>query len=430
MGMYEVVYCVASAVGTYALSQMMDMLYGKSRTKGYVRLLSFGAYFIASTVSYLAWDIPILNLLFNICSLWALSYQYEADIKKRLFIIILMYGIGITVEALIWIFSGNMGNQFSIFDSQHYSSISGIILNHLWLLAIVTFFKNIKEIRGGKNMSVVYWACLVAVPLFSMYFIFVLIWTSNALTVQMVLSMIALFVVNISVSVLYNYIVKSMSDQAEKMLLEEQNRSYEEQLKIMQSSFLSIKTLKHDLKNHFIVLENMLRANQADLASKYIEEILEGQLEAKKVISGNLVVDSILGFKLQNAENEEISCSFKLRIPEQLPVASKDMAVILGNIFDNAIEAVRRLPKEERWINIAMKYDKDCLIIEESNPFDGQKRKNWKTIKEDEENHGMGLYNIKKTVELYGGWCEIDEEKKNIFVINILLYLKNKSNIF
>lgn len=42
----------------------------------------------------------------------------------------------------------------------------------------------------------------------------------------------------------------------------------------------------------------------------------------------------------------------------------------------------------------------------------------------------MGLYNIKKTVELYGGWCEIDEEKKNIFVINILLYLKNKSNIF
>lgn len=392
MGMYEVVYCVASAVGTYALSQMMDMLYGKSRTKGYVRLLSFGAYFIASTVLYLAWDIPILNLLFNICSLWALSYQYEADIKKRLFIIILMYGIGITVEALIWIFSGNMGNQFSIFDSQHYSSISGIILNHLWLLAIVTFFKNIKEIRGGKNMSVVYWACLVAVPLFSMYFIFVLIWTSNALTVQMVLSMIALFVVNISVSVLYNYIVKSMSDQAEKMLLEEQNRSYEEQLKIMQSSFLSIKTLKHDLKNHFIVLENMLRANQADLASKYIEEILEGQLEAKKVISGNLVVDSILGFKLQNAENEEISCSFKLRIPEQLPVASKDMAVILGNIFDNAIEAVRRLPKEERWINIAMKYDKDCLIIEESNPFDGQKRKNWKTIKEDEENHGIVQY--------------------------------------
>jgi len=380
-------------------------------------------------VLYLAVDIQILNILFNICSLWMLSYNYEADIRKRLFIIILMYGIGIMVESVIWVFSGNIGDKASIFNSQQYSSISGVILNHLWLFVIVIFFKNIREIRGGKGMPALYWACLVAVPLFSIYFVLVLILTSNALTVQMVLSIIALFIVNISISVLYNYVVKSMSDQVEGMLLEEQNKSYQEQLKIMQSSYLSIKTLKHDLKNHFIVLQNMLHMNQADLASKYIEEILEEQWDAKKVNSGNIVVDSILGFKLQNAENENIPCSLKFRIPEQLPIALKDMVALLGNIFDNAIEAVRRLPGEERWINMVMRYDKGCLIIEESNPYDGRKRKNWKTIKEDKENHGMGLYHMKRIAESYDGWCEIDGEKENIFMVNILLRLKDKSDI-
>lgn len=78
---------------------------------------------------------------------------------------------------------------------------------------------------------------------------------------------------------------------------------------------------------------------------------------------------------------------------------------------------------------MVMRYDKGCLIIEESNPYDGRKRKNWKTIKEDKENHGMGLYHMKRIAESYDGWCEIDGEKENIFMVNILLRLKDKSDI-
>ncbi len=105
-----------------------------------------------------------------------------------------------------------------------------------------------------------------------------------------------------------------------------------------------------------------------------------------------------------------------------MPIASKDMVAVLGNIFDNAIEAVRRLPEEERLINISMQYDAGCLLITEDNPYDGQKKENWETIKRDEENHGMGLYNIKKIAKAYDGWCEIEEETEKIFTISVLLH--------
>lgn len=36
---------------------------------------------------------------------------------------------------------------------------------------------------------------------------------------------------------------------------------------------------------------------------------------------------------------------------------------------------------------------------------------------------------MKRIAESYDGWCEIDGEKENIFMVNILLRLKDKSDI-
>ena len=42
------------------------------------------------------------------------------------------------------------------------------------------------------------------------------------------------------------------------------------------------------------------------------------------------------------------------------------------------------------------------------------------TTKTDKENHGLGLYSIKRTIQKYKGLCEISC-KDNIFSINITL---------
>ena len=59
-----------------------------------------------------------------------------------------------------------------------------------------------------------------------------------------------------------------------------------------------------------------------------------------------------------------------------------------------------------------MQYDRNCLYINASNSFNGEKDMHWRTIKSDKENHGIG-FKYQKIVEKYNGNFEIrdDEEK-------------------
>ena len=127
--MYEIVYCVASLVGLYALRQFMSMLYGKSCRKKYVELLSFGIYYIVSTVIYLTVDIPMMNMVLNLLSFFLLSFNFHSDLKKRLFVTAFIYVVIMLIETFIWVLTSSIHIQVEISNQVRYSSVIGIILN-------------------------------------------------------------------------------------------------------------------------------------------------------------------------------------------------------------------------------------------------------------------------------------------------------------
>ncbi|NLZ81233.1 MAG: ATP-binding protein [Clostridiales bacterium] len=104
---------------------------------------------------------------------------------------------------------------------------------------------------------------------------------------------------------------------------------------------------------------------------------------------------------------------------------SSDMAVILGNLLDNAIEAVKGLEKKDRKIQLKMRYDLPNVSIAVTNPFAGNRKKdsnqNYVTTKEDERNHGLGMKIVKDTVERYQGILEA-KDYNNVFITHVLLY--------
>ena len=101
-------------------------------------------------------------------------------------------------------------------------------------------------------------------------------------------------------------------------------------------------------------------------------------------------IDCILSAKLQKAKAEDIEVTTAFLIPEKLPIATEDIVIILGNVVDNALEAVQKLPMERRRIAIDIKYDRNQLFISVANTFDGkvEKKKDCLlTTKKDKENH-------------------------------------------
>ena len=101
------------------------------------------------------------------------------------------------------------------------------------------------------------------------------------------------------------------------------------------------------------------------------------------------------------------------------------MTVILGNLLDNALEAVS-LVNENQFIDFGMSCSKGMMIIKISNPYkNAVKRENGKivTSKEDKINHGIGLRSVNEILDKYNGMTKIDTHD-NIFTITAALYLE------
>lgn len=223
-----------------------------------------------------------------------------------------------------------------------------------------------------------------------------------------------------------------------KILLKKENQYYESQLKNMEQSTAAWKKLRHDLKNHFIVLKGMLDLGEEEQAKIYLDDFIQNEFGNKQEVqSGNTAIDSILNYKKLEAEKYSVMLDLDVQIPEQLAVSSQAMSfhacdktvrwtvlsVILGNAIDNAIEAAKET--EERRVSVILQYTKGRLLIQISNPYSGELHLGtsgeYLTKKAEKENHGFGLKSIRDVVEKSGGVMNI-EAKEGRFILTILLY--------
>ena len=112
--------------------------------------------------------------------------------------------------------------------------------------------------------------------------------------------------------------------------------------------------------------------------------------------TGNKDVDSLINYELTLASEfgTEIICDIEL--PEQLNITSFDMTIILGNLLDNAIEALRQSKK--KLLIITIKYMKGIIRIDIENTYDSNYKR-----KPDGREHGIGLLSVMNTLEKYHG---------------------------
>jgi len=204
----------------------------------------------------------------------------------------------------------------------------------------------------------------------------------------------------------------------------EQNKHYEKQLQMMRNSLNYMKTLRHDLNNKLSPLLSLANNGDLENVQAHISELMQyTSTDQKYVDCGNNDIDSILNYKLQKANKDGIQISTNIVVPNELTIPSFDLAVILGNIMDNALEAVDSVT--ERWIDIKIRYTKGRLIIEVSNTYDGVVKivdGDFISRKRDKENHGLGFQSIKSVIQKYEGLLQITHDDK-MFKTKLLIYL-------
>ena len=208
--------------------------------------------------------------------------------------------------------------------------------------------------------------------------------------------------------------------------LEIQKQQYEQQI-TSQSKHIDeilvmqkqIKKFRHDSSHHFTALKGFFQNNQNQDGLTYIEKISDGLEHTEIVDTGNTAFDAILSTKKVVAESKNIKFDLQIQIPEKLKVDAVDLCVVFGNSLDNAIEACEKL-ENQRMINVSAIYD-DCQLICKITNTAALSTTDLQTTKDDKENHGFGLENIKQALSKYNHVLKIDQSD-NEFVLSFIIF--------
>ena len=216
----------------------------------------------------------------------------------------------------------------------------------------------------------------------------------------------------------------------EKLLAERQAQEkeyYYTQCQLMQESATQVKAVRHDIKLHLASLKSLTASGSMGDIDDYLENLLD-DIEQSEIYSdtGNIAFDSVINYKLRNAKNADISLELNLAVPPTLSVEMADIVTILGNLLDNATQAVAKVT--QRIIKLDIKFNKGTLFIKIENTFNGEIKYSESGAESDiislkhGDEHGYGLKNIKQALEKYNGHMKISHTQ-SVFSVGVFLYV-------
>ncbi len=419
--LYNITYLFSQALGVFALYKLMKAFFEEIKVKKVIETVSFIGYYLLTSSVYLILNNPLVNFVVNITAIFSLTFLYASSLKKRALVGLLVYVFNACTEMMVVTLTGYI--NFPITEANNYNSIFGAVAANVLLFIVSMTASSFKSIKSGAALPKAYWAALFAVPVSSLY-ILAMLFRSNGLSVYEVSSsVVAILIVNFMVFILFDRISLLYKERQESALIRQQNEYYANQLLLVEDLHQATSKLRHDIKNHLLTINSYLEESNIDEAQKHISSIIGVyQGKAEVVHTGFPAVDGLLNFKLRSVSDLGIKINIKADLPSDFNFSPFDLTVILGNLIDNALQAVSQVEKD-RFIDLRMKCSKGMLIIKISNPYKtAVKKERGKivTTKADKENHGWGLRNVDEVLEKYNGTSKIDDD--DVFTVTVALY--------
>lgn len=215
------------------------------------------------------------------------------------------------------------------------------------------------------------------------------------------------------------------------------NQQQEEQLK-RQKELMELKEIflqemaaeQHDFAKHLRTIKSLLKVcedrERRSEAEAYVEELIAAR-EGKKsmMYAGDGILSAILHDKQKDAEQKGVSFHVLAKQTEKkLPLSQTELVELVGNLLDNAFEAVERMVTERRKVFFEIGEQKGTVFLQtinslpEESPAAEQMLERGVSTKRGHL-RGYGLANVKNIAEAHGGRLEI-QKNDEIIVIRVL----------
>lgn len=300
---------------------------------------------------------------------------------------------------------------------------------------VVTIKKKI-DLKKTHLNSIIYLiiAVIISLMMFCLAFlnqIVVDLYEKRAIIFSNILN-VAIYI-SIFLLVVFVIYIKSTHEQMEQLLkteqlLKESQVSYYKQVLKKEND---TRKYRHDMVNHLIYVQDILSRNRIDDAQQYLANIMGGFRKIQNIyyMTGNEMVDIIMNYYC-GLLPENVSIEIKSRCPVKIDLEDTDICTIFSNLFQNAVEeiiehkikgakVIVEVQKGKQYVEYNIK---NSMITEISEKYIN-KNGLPKSHKSDKSNHGIGMVNVKSTIERNHGKFEW-YQMKGYFGVNIILPIR------
>jgi len=245
----------------------------------------------------------------------------------------------------------------------------------------------------------------------------------NPENLKILLPFINLIMVSLVIFLLV--LIKRLETNAKKKL---EINLLRDHLKQIEHLLSSMQSQKHDHTKHIQTLQAMIHLGEIEAAPKYIDGIAENYWYMQDIINvGHPALTALLNSKRKVAEIKKIEFDFSVKCDiSQIHITSWDLCSIIGNLVDNAFEAVTE-NKNHKQVGLELKLEDNNYVIYVYN--NGPKLSSKEKLKifepgfttKESIGRGYGLYLVKKLVENYHGNIQVFSNDKTTFIVSIPL---------
>ena len=361
-----------------------------------------------------------------------LLFFTNASVAKKILISL----IPTSVMAIVTTFSLNFTSilfQQDIYDLMSISSFYRLFVIFLTMILLSVFLYILQKIikRNDVFLTKIEWITIISVLaisiiIFLLLYLIVFSGINDTAKIYIACAVILIIITDITVYVLLIQLSKKHKIEIENKLLLQQHAFQTESTNEIMAQYNELQKTRHDFKNTLRVIQTLNREANSQEIDNYINEYLETQNRSVRIIStDNEYVNAIINSKIAIASKENIEITVNT-ISDIKCSNNIDLCNIIGNLFDNAIEACL-LCESNRSIYLEIsKEDENTVIFMQNSIRESvlDKNPNLTTTKKNKNRHGYGTKIIQDLANKYNGFADFYEEE-GLFCCNVVLSLKS-----
>lgn len=372
---------------------------------------------------------PVVTGGLSVLSSLLVSRLYVARLRTKWLYALLYLILGFIAESVSYalLIQFNDPSQASLLDPEVrlYILLASALIMLLFIKVIQLIHKETEY-----RISSLYYLCMATVHLGSLLILHVLCFHTekNSLYIFYVLEIL---LINLLLVLLFDHVIKSFRLADEKQALSRQMLQQKIRYEQSSESFARIQGIVHDTKKQLVFFRTCLLEQRTNEALKHVNDILEHLGSSYlRIQTGHLVIDALVSQALNQAHDLGVDFDHHIRLhrPAAIDIDHVDLCTALGNLLDNAIEAVNRVPQtENRFIRLDLSSDRSSLRISvcNSKPF-SKDTIIPRTSKTNPADHGYGLSNIRGIAEKYNGYFHVIVEPNDFQAFLMIPFSEKK----